>query len=149
MSGYPSKTSTQKPVGGNLKLGVAAAVAAGIVGAIIWAAITAATHYQIGFMAIGLGFMVGFAMRFAGRGDTAVYGVCGAIIALAGCALGNLLAVCIMGANEAQIPVMEVFRGMTPRLAVDLMKAGFSPMDLVFYAIAGYEGFKFSLAPSE
>lgn len=41
-----------------------------LVSALLWAAITVATGHQIGYMALTAGFIVGFAVRFAGRGMT-------------------------------------------------------------------------------
>jgi len=40
----------------NLSLGVGGGIAAAVVGAIIWAIITVVTGYQIGWMAVGVGF---------------------------------------------------------------------------------------------
>ena len=56
-------TESAAPAASNLPPGVVAGLGAAIVGAAIWAAITAATDYQIGFMAIGVGFLAGFAVR--------------------------------------------------------------------------------------
>lgn len=47
----------------NLPKGVLYAVIACIVGAAAWGLISVSTGYQIGYMAIGIGFLVGFAMR--------------------------------------------------------------------------------------
>ena len=44
----------------NLSVAVLAGAVAALVGAAVWAAITVATNWQIGFMAIGIGFLVGF-----------------------------------------------------------------------------------------
>ncbi len=84
----------------NLVVGALAGLAAALVGAAIWAVVTALTQYQIGFMAIGVGFLVGFAVRAAGRGVDPVFGVVGAALALLGCVLGNLLMVLYFLANK-------------------------------------------------
>lgn len=52
----------------SMSLGISAGVAAGVVGAVIWAVITAATSTRIGYLAIGVGALVGFAMGKLGRG---------------------------------------------------------------------------------
>lgn len=122
---------------------VAGAIAAAV-GAALWAALTVAFEVQIGFMAIGIGFLVGFAVRKAGRGVTPSFRVAGAALALAGCAVGNLLAVLGLVSKTQGIPFGDILVQLTPALAVDLMKASFSPMDLVFYAIAVYEGWQLS-----
>ena len=52
----------------NLLLGAAAGMIAALAGAAVWAGVTVVTGYQIGFMAIGVGFLVGYAIRAVGRG---------------------------------------------------------------------------------
>jgi hypothetical protein len=131
---------------------VAAGGAAAAVGAAAWAGITVATGYQIGFMAIGIGFIVGLAVRSAGKGIDKGFGVVGAGFAGVGCAVGNLLAVCGMVAQHEGVAVTEVLSQLDLEIARRLMVATFSPMDLVFYGIALYEGYRLSfrqLAPQE
>jgi hypothetical protein len=128
----------------NLALGAAAGAAAALIGAGAWAAITVFTHYQIGWMAVGVGFLVGLAMRTFGKGLDKVFGFVGAGLALFGCLLGNLLGVCGMIAQQEQAGFLEVFSRLDAQSVQDLMVATFSPMDLLFYAIAVYEGYKLS-----
>ena len=71
----------------NLPLGVVAGFIAAILGAGVWAAITVATNYQIGFMAIAIGLLVGYAVRTFGKGITSAFGVAGAILSLLGGAI--------------------------------------------------------------
>ena len=66
-----------------LLLGGFAGLAAAIIGAIVWAAVTVTAKYQIGFMAIGVGALVSFALRIANGGKT--FGILGAFLALFGC----------------------------------------------------------------
>src|SRR5688572_28318618 len=58
---------------------------ASLIAAFIWALITYITHYQIGFMAIGVAFLVGYAVRYFGKGMTPAFGVVGAVFSLFGC----------------------------------------------------------------
>jgi len=74
----------------NIPLAIAAGAFAAIIGASIWAAITVATGFQIGWIAVGVGILVGFAVRIAGKGETLTFAVIGAIFALVGCLLGNI-----------------------------------------------------------
>jgi hypothetical protein len=70
-----------------LLLGGLAGLAAAIVGAVIWAVITVTTDHQIGWMALGVGALVGFALRIGNGGKA--FGILGALFALFGCVLGN------------------------------------------------------------
>jgi hypothetical protein len=45
------------------------------------------------------------------------------------------------------VPLKTILAGMTPALAVDMIVQTFRPMDLVFYGLAVYEGYKFSRLP--
>jgi len=134
----------------NLPLAIVAGLAAAVVGAVIWAVITVSTKYQIGFMAIGVGFLVGWTVRAAGKGGAMSYSLIGGAFALFGCLLGNLLSACGFLATEQSAPLMTIVgRALTnPSLAVELLQATFSPMDLLFYAIAVYEGFKLARRPA-
>ena len=61
----------------NLIGGIFGGLVASLIGAAIWAGITVATDYQISWMAVGVGFLVGFAVRFLGKGIDLIYGVIG------------------------------------------------------------------------
>lgn len=132
--------------GGNLALGIAAGLAAAIIGAIAWAAITAATNFQIGFMAVGVGFAVACAVRFAGRGHDGRFAIASAIIALFGCLLGNFLTVVVVAAPDMHVSYPDALFDLLPNI-VTVMTKTFSFMDLVFYAMGAYFGFKYATTP--
>ena len=128
----------------NLVLAVLAGGAAALLGASIWAAITMAIDYQIGWMAVGVGFLVGYAVKTFGKGIDRSFGIVGAAWSLAGCAAGNLLTVVGLISAQQNVPVMEILESLSPELVANLMRATFNPMDLLFYGIAVYEGYRFS-----
>lgn len=132
------------PPTGNLRRGVLAGLLAAALGATIWAAITASTGYQMGFVAVGVGFLVGAAVKIAGRGADVRFGVVGAVSAFLGCALGNLLAISVLAANASQGSVLGTLGTLDTRLVGDLLVATFHPIDSIFYVIAVVEGFFFS-----
>lgn len=130
----------------NLPLAVAGGFIAAVAAAIVWAIITYVTKFQIGFMAIGVGILVGYAVSRFGKGITQPFGIVGAVFSLFGCLLGNLLTALIVVARVEGVGVFEIVTGllMSPGIIVELMTATFSPIDLLFYAIAIYEGYKFA-----
>ena len=128
----------------NLSFGITGGAVAAVIGATIWAAITAVTHFQIGWMAVGVGFLVGFAVRICGKGIDMIFGIMGAILSLLGCLAGNLFAVCFAVSSAQSIPLLDLLSRLNPEITVKLMTATFSPMDLLFYGLAVYEGYKFS-----
>ncbi|HEV3086788.1 MAG TPA: hypothetical protein VGX96_06135 [Candidatus Elarobacter sp.] len=134
---------------GKLLLGTAGAIAGALLGAIAWAAITATTNFQIGYMAVGVGILAGAGMRILGGGRAAADGIVAGIVSLLGCVLGNLLAVDVQFAQHEHYPIAGVIvASLTkPALAADLIRATFNVMDLLFYAIAVYAGYRAAMKP--
>ena len=130
----------------SLPLAIVAGLLSALIGAAVWGAVTVGTGYQIGWMAVGVGFLVGIAVRKLGKGLTKPFGFIGAVCALLGCILGNLLSVCGFLSIEESSPFFPILTGvlMRPMIAFEIMRATMSPMDFLFYAIAMYEGYKFS-----
>lgn len=65
-------------------------------------------------------------------------------LSLAGCLAGNLFSVCAMVSRHEDVPFFDILVRLNPEIVVDIFKTTFSPMDLLFYAIAIYEGYRFS-----
>ncbi|HEY7544468.1 MAG TPA: hypothetical protein VID27_06285 [Blastocatellia bacterium] len=129
----------------NLGLAALGGLIGASIGAAVWAGVTVVTNFQIGWMAVGVGFLTGLIVRKMGQGIDPIYGIIGATFSLLGCLGGNLLAICIVAAKEVGLPVMDVVSSLTPALIVDVFKESFSPIDLLFYGIALYEGYRFSI----
>ena len=68
----------------------------------------------------------------------------GAVLALLGCAVGNLLTIAIIISQHQSIPFMDVVTQLDFDLVTQLMTATFNAMDVLFYGLAIYEGYKFS-----
>lgn len=132
----------------NLPLALIAGLVAAAVGAALWAVITVASGWQIGWMAVGVGFLVGIAIRKLGNGSTIVFGIIGALFSLAGCVVGNLLSVVGFITREYGTSFLTVLGELTPPVALNMLIETGSPMDLLFYGIAVYEGFKLSIVPA-
>lgn len=142
----PVATPAGAPAGAeNLPMGFIAGLGAAAAGAALWAGITVLTNFQIGWMAVGVGALVGVAVRALGKGTTPVFGVMGALLALGGCLVGNFLTGAVVLSNHWHISLATFFTRVTPDLTVRLMKAMFSPMDLLFYALAIWQGYKLSI----
>lgn len=136
----------EKSIARSLPLGIMAGIIAAVIGAVIWALITVAINYQIGWMALGVGFLVAYAMKLFGGGSSPSFGVLGAVIALLGCIGGNILTIVMVVANHENIGVMTVLARLTPSVVMSILRETFQPMDLLFYAIAMYEAYKLSMA---
>jgi hypothetical protein len=130
----------------NLSIALAGGLAAAVIGAMVWALVTVATNYQIGWMAVGVGFLVGGAVRTLGRGIDKSFGYLGAAMSVFGCLLGNLLSLCAVVAGREGLSPLAVLAHVcgNPVVIPAAMIATFHPMDLLFYGLAVYEGYRFS-----
>lgn len=128
----------------NLLLAICSGVGIGLIGAILWGVVTVATNYQIGYMAIAIGAGVGFSMRYTGKGIDPIFGFTGGAIAVLSCFIGNFFSVIGFYANSVGLDFFEMLVQFDYSYFFPLMSKTFSFMDLIFYGIAGYEGYKFS-----
>jgi len=128
----------------NLALAVFGGLAAAVVGAGVWAMITALTSFQIGWMAVGVGFLVGFSVRYFGKGVDQIYGIIGAVFALLGCLTGNFLTVVYFVSVESQASFWSLLVGVDLTVIFNVIVETFEFIDLIFYGIAVYEGYRIS-----
>jgi len=128
----------------NLIGGTTAGFIAAVVGALAWAGVTIGSGFQIGWMAVGIGFMVGYAVRTVGKGVDPVFGYVGAALALLGCLAGNLMAMIGMYAQWKGVPILEFAAQQDAASLTKMLIDSFSLMDLLFYGIAVYEGYRLS-----
>jgi hypothetical protein len=128
----------------NLVVGSMAGLVAAVSGAAVWAGVTVVTEYQIGWMAVGLGFLVGIAIRTMGRGIDQVFGVVGAVMALVGCVLGNVFTIAWYISAQTGSSLMSVLTQLDMELMIDLITESFQVMDILFYGLALYFGYKYA-----
>jgi len=126
----------------NLLMGGVTGLFAALAGAGVWAAVTVATEYQIGWMAVGIGFLVGYAVRLAGKGIAPVFGAVSAALSLFGCAAGNLLTFTWFIASAEGLSFMEVAAQLNVAIVLDILSSTFEVMDILFYGLAAYFGYK-------
>jgi hypothetical protein len=146
MSDQFARTVTMDGVRGgeNLFLGVLAGVIAAAVGAGIWMGITVATGFQVGYVALGIGALVGFAIRYAGNGTSVVYGILGAILTFLSCLTGQALAE-IQSLTSAQVSFMDALKAVDLSALVTHIVTGSSPITYLIYGIGIFEGYKLSI----
>ena len=128
----------------NLPMGALVAFVTALIGAVIWAAITVSTGYQIGYMAIAIGFIVGYANRSVGKGIDQIFGIVGALFAFLGCFLGNYFSLIAFVADAEGLGYMETLGAIEIPLVLEAMAEDFGMYDILFYGLAVYEGYKFS-----
>lgn len=121
-------------------------VVAGLLGAIIWASVVLLSQFKVGFIALLVGYMVGLAVKIGARHHDDRLGYLGAGLALFGCFMGDFFTSVGWAAKYYHVSYFQVLGNMDFELLYGLISAGLTPMDVVFFAIAIYEGYKFSVA---
>jgi hypothetical protein len=130
-----------------LVMGLAGGLGAAVIAAAAWALITVSTDHHYGLVAIGVGFLVGYAVRIFGKGVDTIFGVTGAAVSLLGCVVGNFLTVLVFVSRQEGIPFLDLLSRVTPEVIGAVLKETFQPMDLLFYGLATYFGYKYSFKP--
>ena len=128
---------------------IGAGFIAAIAGALIWGLITYAIEYQIGFMAIGIGWLVGLTIQKIGKSTDIQFGIVGGALSLFGCLFGNLLATLLLVASVEDMSIFTIFSDLNIDVIVGIFTDTFNPMDLLFYGLAVYYGFKYSITPPQ
>ncbi|MDT9688688.1 hypothetical protein Q5762_10030 [Streptomyces sp. P9(2023)] len=148
-SPYPAAPAPA-PARNSLGLGLAAGVGATVAGALAYGGLMRAfakedgSYTQIGLLALAVGALVGFALGKVG-GRNPILPIAGVPLALLGVFAGQLFGFALMaswwaGLDGAPIGVGELLTTEFS-LLFEAWKAELGVMDLLFYAIAGYEGF--------
>lgn len=129
----------------NFPVGILCGVVACLVGAIAWGLISVSTGYQMGYMAIGVGFLVGLAMRM-GKGVRPIFGMIGAALALLSCILGDYFSIVGYVAQEYGLSYMETLTSVPVADIASVLIDNLLSMTALFYGIAVYEGYKLSFS---
>jgi hypothetical protein len=127
----------------NVALVVAVGFISMLVGAALWALVTVLTQMELGLMAIVVGFIVGLGIQKVRKRPNRNFGILGAVLALIGCLMGNALSFVAFAAQQSGGPFADVLMTVNPAGLLSVMARNFEAMDLLFYGIAVYEGFKF------
>ncbi len=124
--------------------GVISGLVIGILCAVLWGVITVVTGFQIGYMAIAIGAGVGLTIRKFGNGIDSIFGFWGAGISFFSVLLGNFLSIIGFIANTERLGYIETLFRFDYSYLPTIMSETFSIIDLVFYGVAVFQGYKFS-----
>ncbi|MER5368829.1 MULTISPECIES: hypothetical protein [unclassified Streptomyces] len=127
------------PARNNLGLGLAAGFVAAVVAAAIYGAIIGATKHEIGYAAVGVGFIVGFAAGKVG-GRNPVLPVVSAVLSLVAVYFGQLLGEAMIAAKELPVTVSELFFDHFSLLN-EAWKAESDFISYLFFAVAAVAAF--------
>ncbi len=125
---------------GSIPKAVIAGCVAAVIGGLVWGGISKATGYEIGWIAIGIGFLCGIAVRSIGKGHGPQFQITAAATALGGIAFGKIFAIFLYAKAEN----IDLSMGD----AIQLLPQFLGPMDALFVAIAVWQAWKVSV-PAE
>ncbi|MFG2618397.1 hypothetical protein ACGFXC_12305 [Streptomyces sp. NPDC048507] len=141
-SSYTEVPAPAPAPSGNLGLGVLAAVVAAVVAAGVYGGIIGGTKHEIGYAAIGVGALVGFAAGKIGGRNPALSAVA-ALLSLAAIFAGQLFGIVLIAADELQVGAFDILgEGFSP--IMEVWKADADLLTYVFLGIGGYASFQIS-----
>lgn len=120
-----------------------------VVTALLWMAITLITDFQVGWMAVAVGFLVGHSVRLSLKWHSDLHGFMAAGYALLGCLIGNCLSAIVLVAREEGVSISMAISNAdweSTRVAMELF---FMPVDILFYILALTAGFTIGRGSNE
>ncbi|WP_225836048.1 hypothetical protein [Streptomyces sp. NK08204] len=127
------------PAPRSLVLGLLAALAAAVVVGSLYGVIIGLTKHEIGWAAVGVGFVIGLAAGKAGGRNPAV-AIAAAVLALGSVYLGQLVGEAMIIAKLVHAGFSEVFFDHLD-LVQRAWKEDADPLTFLFFGIAGYAAF--------
>jgi hypothetical protein len=135
----PAPYAPPAPLKNNIALGLVTALAAALVAAGIYGFVIGTTKHEIGWAAIGVGFVIGLAAGKLG-GRNPVLPVVSAVLALGAVYVGQLVGEAMLIADEYGVNFSKVFFDHFG-VVQDAWKADSDPLTFVFFAIAAFAAF--------
>lgn len=127
------------PPKNNIALGLLTAVAAALVAAGVYGFVIGTTKHEIGWAAVGVGFVIGLAAGKLGGRNPALP-VVSAVLALGAVYLGQLVGDAMIIADELGVSFSKVFFDHID-VVQEGWKADADPLTFVFIAIAAFAAF--------
>lgn len=135
-------------------LALAAGGLAALAGSLAWTAFAVFGGQKVGYIALGIGFLVGWVVRRTGRGTSWIFGAAAALLTLASCALGMVLSFAVRvtlaeGAELSLSTLEQLLRVLLSLSLEDALRASVNPVDGVFTLIATYQAFQLGYTRSK
>ncbi|MEV7318909.1 hypothetical protein [Streptomyces sp. NPDC093970] len=135
----PTPPAPAAPPRGNVALGLVAAVVAAVAAAALYGMVIGLTKHEIGWAAVGVGFVIGLAAgRLGGRNPALA--IAATVLALGSVYLGQLVGEAMIGADQLDVSFSEVFFQHFG-VVQDAWKEEADPLTFLFFAIAGWAAF--------
>ncbi len=126
----------------NYLVGILLGVIAGVAGAFVWNKVVIATQAQSGYVAVGVGFLVGMAVLLGTKQKGVGPGIVGAVISLGAMLLGQYLIFNDVLTKIAAENNLTAALDTVGRPGFFFAISHMEPMDWLFIAIGVYAGFR-------
>ncbi|MGW3444787.1 hypothetical protein [Streptomyces sp. NPDC001076] len=127
------------PARGTMALGLVAAALAAVAAAALYGVVIGLTEHEIGWAAVGVGFVIGVAAGKLG-GRSPALAITAAVLALGSVYLGQLVGEAMIGADQIGVSFSELFFQHLD-VVQRAWKAEADPLTFVFFAIAAWAAF--------
>lgn len=107
-----------------------------LVSVLAWVYVSSVYGYGEVYMALGMGFLVGVAVRYFGAGLKWIFGILAALLALAGSFLGYYLAQNAFLEDLKLAAIVRLLDYLSPELIRNSIQDTLVPLDLLFYGLA-------------
>jgi hypothetical protein len=128
----------------NMKRGVVFGFAAMLLCSLLWAEISISLRLQSSLMAIGIGTLVGFSVRYFGYGVDNVFGVVGALLSFVGILFGNVLIYFKLAKKLFGWSIQETLIYFDSDVFYEFIGNFLGFSDIIFYGLTIYIGFRAS-----
>jgi hypothetical protein len=129
----------------NVPFGFFAGALAAAIGATIWMGIAVATGLPVEYAApLGVGALVGLAVRQIGHGSSMIFGIIGAVLTLIGCLGGEILTLAQLSTTP-QHDIYNILMTIDFNQALSRIVDKLNPITYLIYAISLFEGYKLSI----
>ncbi|MFF4486930.1 hypothetical protein ACFY0F_10610 [Streptomyces sp. NPDC001544] len=123
----------------NVALGLVAALGAALVAAALYGVVIGLTKHEIGWAAVGVGFVIGLAAGKVGGRNPAL-AVAGAMLALGAVYIGHLVGEAMIGADSVGVSFSKlIFQHFG--LVQDAWKEDADPLTFLFFGLAAFAAF--------
>lgn len=133
-----AELAAEQQTGARFPLALAGGAAGALVGAIVWAVIVVATNYEIGYVAVLVGYLAGLGVKLgAGKGRSQTLQIAAAAMAVFGLVIAKyfILAHFVISGPGAELG-LGYFSPQLFMLFVENIGSSLSPFDLLWIAFA-------------
>jgi len=126
---------------------VVAGILASFVAAIVFALYPFLFGIQLEFLAIGVGFIVGFAISKFSRRKNHILGIIGAVLSLVSCVMGDVLSAVAIYSYQNNAPFFEIIASLNFSTITNILFQIVGIENILFYLIAMLIGYALSASP--